>query len=97
MKEERTGMNESKSTRVGRLPSKETIDFAKDTGTEMLIRQRHVEELTGLAKPTINKLRRQGDFPEPVKITKGVSAAVAWRLTDIQQWIASRPPAGQRS
>ena len=50
--------------------------------------------LTGLAKPTITKLRREGNFPTPLKLTEGGAPAIGWRASDIRAWIDARPPAG---
>ena len=48
---------------------------------------RQVRELTGLGRTTAWRLRRAGDFPEPVPISPG---RVAWRERDIVVWNATR-------
>lgn len=49
----------------------------------------NVITMTGLARSTIFKLISDERFPAPLKLTQ---RAIAWRLTDIEQWIASRAP-----
>lgn len=51
-----------------------------------LMRRADVERETGLSKTTIYDRIRQGTFPKPVSIG---SAAVRWRLRDIEEWLAS--------
>jgi prophage regulatory protein len=54
-----------------------------------LMRLPKVIQMTGLARSTIYKLISDERFPAPLKLTQ---RAVAWRLLDIEQWIASRGP-----
>lgn len=54
-----------------------------------LMRLPTVMQMTGLARSTIYKLISNERFPPPLKLTQ---RAVAWRLMDIEQWIASRAP-----
>lgn len=54
-----------------------------------LMRLPKVIHMTGLARSTIYKLISDERFPPPLKLTQ---RAVAWRLMDIEQWIASRTP-----
>ena len=56
-----------------------------------LLRRPDVERLVCLSRATLYELIRTGEFPRPVRIG---AKAVAWRLTDIQTWIDSRPTAG---
>lgn len=56
-----------------------------------LLRRKQVEAQTGLARSTLYKLIGQAKFPRPVQITEG--GAVAWRSTDVDAWIRSRPTA----
>lgn len=55
-----------------------------------LIRLPQVLELTGYSRATVYRLMNSGDFPLCVKLG---ARAVAWRSTDIDEWIASRPSA----
>ena len=57
-----------------------------------LIRRLEVERLTSLSRSTIYAAMDKGDFPHPVKVGK---RAVRWRLSDIEDWIASRPTVDQ--
>ncbi|MBK6972993.1 MAG: AlpA family transcriptional regulator [Sterolibacteriaceae bacterium] len=52
-----------------------------------LLRLPNVIQITGLARSTIYKLISDERFPPPLKLSQ---RAVAWRLLDIEQWIASR-------
>ena len=57
---------------------------------ERLLRRQEVEVKTGLARSTIYRLMRAGEFPEPLKLGP---RAVRWRATEIESWIAERPRA----
>ena len=54
---------------------------------DMLLRIDAVCAITGLSPATLHRLKAQGDFPRPVKIT---SYARAWKLSEIMDWIESR-------
>lgn len=52
------------------------------------LRRPRVEDRTGLKRSTIYSLMKNGKFPRSVKIT---GKAVAWRESDIKEWMDSRP------
>jgi prophage regulatory protein len=56
---------------------------------ELLRRLGKVREACGLSRTELYRQIRAGNFPKPVAI--GVRA-VAWRESDIQDWIAARSP-----
>ena len=53
------------------------------------IRLSELTKITGLSKSTIERLRAAGDFPEPFSLGP---RSVAWKSTDIEEWIESRQP-----
>ena len=53
-----------------------------------LLRRGEVETRTGLARTTIYRLMRAGQFPEPVQIGP---RAVRWPASEIATWVANRP------
>lgn len=53
-----------------------------------LLRQPEVSRRVGLARSTIYKKMKEGDFPPPVRLTNNT---VAWRERDVEEWIESRP------
>ncbi len=55
-----------------------------------LIRRPEVERITLLSRSAIYAAMDAGEFPRPVRIGR---RAVAWRLADIEAWLASRPTA----
>ena len=55
-----------------------------------LIRLPIVEDRTGLGKSSVYAGVRAGTFPPPVRLS---ARAVAWRESDIDQWIAERTTA----
>ena len=57
---------------------------------DRLLRRREVEELTGLSRASIYRLKRDGRFPAPVRVS---DTAVRWKASDITIWIHSRPVA----
>ncbi len=59
-----------------------------------IMRRPQVEAATGLARSTIYKWVKDGQFPAPVKI--GVRQ-VGWKSTDVQGWIQSKFAAGVQS
>jgi len=63
-----------------------------DTGAEKLLRRPEVLALVGLRTSCIYKRMSLGSFPKPVQLGGRI---VAWRASDIQAWIASRPVNGE--
>ncbi len=55
--------------------------------TPKFIRRHIVEEMTGLSRSAIYAAMDDGRFPRPVRIGK---RAVAWRESDVLDWMASR-------
>lgn len=53
-----------------------------------LARRRQVEQLVQLSRSTIYAAVKAGTFPAPVRIG---ARAVAWRLSEIEQWLEARP------
>lgn len=55
------------------------------------LRPSEVARRTGLSIPTIWRMRRRGEFPQPFRLSRG---AVAWLETDIDTWITERAARG---
>jgi len=53
-----------------------------------LARRQQVEQLVQLSRSTIYAAVKAGTFPAPVRI--GVRA-VAWRVSEVEQWLEARP------
>ena len=53
-----------------------------------LARRRQVEQLVQLSRSTIYAAVKAGTFPAPVRIG---ARAVAWRISEIEQWLDARP------
>lgn len=63
-----------------------------NTPTLEILSSRRVRQMIGdLSNTTIWRLRRKGEFPEPIQITTGRKG---WRRCDIEQWIAARTSKG---
>ena len=60
---------------------------AATTAPTRLLRPRDVAARIGLSKVTIYRLERAGQFPKSIQLSRG---AIAWRETDIEQWIDQR-------
>ena len=60
---------------------------------DRLLRRREVERVTGLSRSGIYKGLRTGAFPLPVRV---LDTAVAWRESEILQWIRDLPRASER-
>ncbi|SUZ32826.1 hypothetical protein ROE7235_02589 [Roseibaca ekhonensis] len=54
---------------------------------EKLLRRPEVEARTGLSRSTIYAWISAGEFPQPVKLG---ARLVAWRESDIGDWLESR-------
>ena len=54
---------------------------------DRLLRQSEVCTAVALSRMAVWKLRKAGDFPQPVVLGVG---ALRWRESDVQAWIASR-------
>ena len=50
-------------------------------------RRKEVESLTGLSRSTIYAMMSAGEFPKPIRLGR---RAVAWRASDIANWLSSR-------
>jgi prophage regulatory protein len=58
-----------------------------------LVRMSELQQLTGLARPTVYKmLKRDPSFPKPVKLSDSSArnAPVAFVLSEVQEWIQGR-------
>ncbi|WP_350029674.1 AlpA family phage regulatory protein [Caballeronia sp. ATUFL_M2_KS44] len=62
------------------------------TSKESLIRRPAVLQTTSLASSTLERLLVAGEFPAAVRVSRGT---VAWRQTEVQQWIRSRRRVGR--
>lgn len=60
--------------------------------TETLLRRPQVEARTGLSRSTIYDWMKSGNFPLPVKLG---ARLVAWRESDIRQWLETREERAQ--
>ena len=58
--------------------------------TDRLMRSEEVETRCGIARTTIYRLMRCGQFPEPLKVGP---RAVRWPASEIEEWLAGRPRA----
>ncbi|MFP4238959.1 MAG: helix-turn-helix transcriptional regulator [Rhodosalinus sp.] len=58
--------------------------------TQKLLKIRDVCERTALSRSTVYAKIRAGEFPPPVKLG---DRAVAWRESDVLEWLAALPTA----
>ena len=59
--------------------------------TDKLLRRPEVQARVRLSTSRIYALMASGDFPRPIRIA---ARSVAWRESDIDTWITSRPLGG---
>jgi prophage regulatory protein len=52
-----------------------------------LISPRQLRDITGLSDPTLWRMRRRGDLPQPIQLSPG---RVAWRADVINTWLETR-------
>lgn len=55
---------------------------------EQIIRRPEALRMVGISKSVLYRLIAEGSFPRPVRLSKN---SVGWKLSAIQEWIASRP------
>jgi prophage regulatory protein len=67
-----------------------TLHLPADRRSQM-VRLPEVSELVGLGSSTIRAKVAEGPFPTPVRIG---ARAIAWRLSDVEQYLAERPTVG---
>jgi len=60
---------------------------ASESDSLQFIRTSELCELLRISKPTLWRLRRRRDFPQPTGMTDRV---VAWRRADIEHWLRTR-------
>ncbi|WP_371061294.1 helix-turn-helix transcriptional regulator [Rhodosalinus sp. 5P4] len=58
---------------------------------ERLLRRPEVEARTGLSRSTLYDWMKRGEFPQPVKLGARI---VAWRESDVSEWMESRETRG---
>src|SRR4051794_8803736 len=80
--------------RPGNKPRLSTPELCQSAAAEAIatiapkiLRQDTVLDRTGLSRTTLWRLRRAGDFPEPVQLT---TAVLGWIESEINDWIAAR-------
>lgn len=54
---------------------------------DRLLRRREVEKWCGIATTTLYRLMNNGEFPEPLRITR---KSIRWKESAIQAWIESK-------
>lgn len=59
-----------------------------------LLRLPEVKKATGLGRSSIYAMEKSGTFPQRVSIGP---RAVAWRASEVDAWIATRPACRQRA
>ena len=65
----------------------------RDDTSLALVRMSELQQLTGLARPTVYKMiQRDASFPRPVKLSDSGArnAPVAFVLSEVQAWIRGR-------
>ena len=72
------------STERARARSTRRSDYGP---TSAIVRPRDLPRATGLSVVTIWRLRKQGKFPEPIRLT---DVAIGWQREVIAEWLASR-------
>ncbi len=72
-------------------PGKTDDGFHWPTIPDRLLKMDEVQELTTLGRTTIYAKIKTGEFPEPVRLSE---RAVAWRETEVREWIKGLARAG---
>jgi prophage regulatory protein len=59
----------------------------REAHLDRLIGWPEIQKTIGLSRPQIWRLRRDGNFPSPLKLSQN---RVAWKSSEVQSWIDSR-------
>ncbi|MFJ1336812.1 helix-turn-helix transcriptional regulator [Pseudomonas caricapapayae] len=68
--------------------------MAQTDGIDRLLRLPDVLRITGMGRNTVYTRIKEGAFPKQVKIGP---KSVAWRQSDITEWMASLNPSDEQS
>ncbi|MGO4390222.1 helix-turn-helix transcriptional regulator [Variovorax sp. M-6] len=71
---------------------KEKKQQPASVAVDRLVRLPEVKHLTGLGRSSIYSYLQAGAFPQAVRVGE---RAVAWRLSDLERWMAGRPSTAQ--
>ena len=63
------------------------LECARALSNQTLVRPREAAAMLGISRKHLYALASHPDFPERVRISDRV---VAWRVSDLEQWIASK-------
>ena len=55
--------------------------------TDRILSPRDVVIMLGISEVTIWRMRKRGEFPEPLRVSP---RRVGWRESDIREWLDSR-------
>lgn len=58
------------------------------SAVQPLLNKRQVAELLGVHTNTVDRMRRTGQFPQPIRFPG--SSAVRWRQEHIDEWLAGQ-------
>jgi len=78
-----------KSPTEKHLPIIETEILHSLKSTGEIIRRKELSKLTGLSATTLWRWEREGSFPARIRLS---NFSVGWRRSDIETWLATRPP-----
>ena len=54
---------------------------------DRIVRPSEAAAILSISKATLLRMRRRGDIPEPIRVSRGV---VGWRQTTLQEWLDQR-------
>ncbi len=64
-----------------------------ERSVEPLIRRSEVEAITSMSSSEIYRRMDRGEFPRPIRIGATPRGAVAWRLSEVTNWMDRLPVA----
>lgn len=80
-------LHQTLHTALGHVPVMTQQSRKEPSMAEKLLRRPEVQARTGLSRSTIYDWVKRGEFPRPVKLG---TRLVAWRESDISDWLESR-------
>ena len=78
-----SGLPQLRATSVNQVNQSSVVQTLK----RAIVRRKELKALLGVSLASVDRWRRAGNFPQPVKLG---AQAVGFRLEDLEAWLASR-------
>lgn len=76
---------------AAQAPARQTLTLKHRFQQPQVLRPPAASDFVGISVPEIRAKVRRGEFPAPIKLGR---RAIAWRIEDLEKFLASRPTVG---